>query len=100
MAEKTNFQQKVKVMGKLFDAGVVSEKSLQEMSTGQMIGISGITIPEIGMILEFQKQVKANHLYSYLAEGKKQMKTDKSLTESAPEKGDSECQIWEDEDHD
>lgn len=99
MADKTNLQQKVKVMGKLFDAGVVSEKSLQEMSTGQMIGISGITIPEIGMILEFQKQVKTNHLYSYLAEGKKQLKTEKDVPESTPEKGEPERQMWEDDYH-
>jgi hypothetical protein len=81
MAEKTNFQQKVKVMGKLFDAGVVSEKNLQEMSTGQMIGILGITIPEIGMILEFQQKVKSNHLYSYLAEGRKFIKQEKTEAE-------------------
>ena len=96
MADKTNLQQKVKVMGKLFDAGVVSEKSLQEMSTGQMIGIAGITIPEIGMILEFQKQVKTNHLYSYLAEGKKQLKTEKDVPESTPENGEAVRQMWED----
>jgi len=79
MADKASLQQKVKVMGKLFDAGVVSEKSLQEMSTGQMIGIDGITIPEIGVILEFQKNVKSNHLYSYLAESKRMMKEKQNM---------------------
>ncbi len=82
MADKASLQQKVKVMGKLFDAGVVSEKGLQEMSTGQMIGIDGITIPEIGVILEFQKNVKSNHLYSYLAEGRR-------ITNSMKEKQNS-----------
>ena len=81
LLNETNFQQKVKVMGKLFDAGVVSEKNLQEMSTGQMIGILGITIPEIGMILEFQQKVKSNHLYSYLAEGRKFIKQEKTEAE-------------------
>lgn len=81
MAEKTNLQQKVKVMGKLFDAGVVTEKSLQEMSTGQMVGIDGITVLEIGMILEFQQKVKSNHLYSYLAEGRKLAKQEKTEAE-------------------
>ena len=84
MAEKNSLQQKVKVMGKLFDAGVTTEKGLQEMSTGQMIGIDAITIPEIGMILEFQKNVKSNHLYSYLAEGRKtadSMKEKQNVTE-------------------
>lgn len=84
MADKNSLQQKVKLMGKLFDAGIVSEKSLQDMSTGQMIGIDAITIPEIGMILEFQKNVRSNHLYSYLAEGKKtagSMKEKQNVTE-------------------
>ena len=91
MADKTNLQQKVKVMGKLFDAGVVSEKSLQEMSTGQMIGIEGITIPEIGVILEFQKNVKSNHLYSYLAEGRRianSMKEKQNLAEGKATEGE------------
>lgn len=99
MAEKTNLQQKVKVMGKLFDAGVVSEKGLQEMSTGQMIEISGITIPEIGMILEIQKNVKSNHLYSYLAEGRKQVKPEMTMKESAPVNIGTAHQRWEDENH-
>ena len=98
MAEK-NLQQKVKVMGKLFDAGVVSEKGLQEMSTGQMIGISGITIPEIGMILELQKQVKSNHLYSYLAEGRKLMNTGNAVAGEEPEAMNAEKNEWEDSDH-
>ena len=98
MAEK-NLQQKVKVMGKLFDAGVVSDKGLQEMSTGQMIGISGITIPEIGLILELQKQVKSNHLYSYLAEGRKLMKAENTATGEGPEAMNAEKDEWEDSDH-
>ncbi len=91
MADKTNLQQKVKVMGKLFDAGVVTEKGLQEMSTGQMIGIDGITISEIGVILEFQKNVKSNHLYSYLAEGRRitnSMKEKQNLAEGKASEGE------------
>lgn len=80
-------------MGKLFDAGIVSEKSLQDMSTGQMIGIDGITIPDIGMILEFQKNVKSNHLYSYLAESKKILKQE-TTEEKSGLTGDGR-QEWE-----
>ena len=91
MADKNSLQQKVKLMGKLFDAGIVSEKSLQDMSTEQMIGIDAITIPEIGMILEFQKNVKSNHLYSYLAEGRRianSMKEKQNLAEGKATEGE------------
>ena len=35
----------------------------------RILKITGITIPEMNLIIELQKQTKANKLYSYLGGG-------------------------------
>ena len=60
MKEKFTFQQKTKLLTKLFDAGCNTEKKLQ---------IPGITIPDMSLIIELQKQTKTNKLFSYLGGG-------------------------------
>lgn len=68
MAEtKNKYQQKLKVMNKLFEAGCGTEKELQEMSLEKILAIPGITVQDMGVIVELKKNVKDNHLYSYLA---------------------------------
>ena len=56
MKENFTFQQKTKLLTKLFDAGCNFK-------------IPGITIPDMSLIIEFQKQTKANKLFSYLGGG-------------------------------
>ena len=69
MAEtKNKYQQKLKVMNKLFEAGCGSEKELQEMSLEKILAIRGINMQDMAVIAELQKQVKGNHLFSYLSE--------------------------------
>ncbi len=69
MAEtKNKYQQKLKVLNKLFEAGCGSEKELQEMSLEKILAIRGINMQDMAVIAELQKQVKGNHLFSYLAE--------------------------------
>lgn len=69
MKDKSAFQQKIKVLTKLVDSGYDTEKKLQQLNTEGILKIPGITIPEISIILELQKQTKANKLFSYLSGG-------------------------------
>lgn len=70
MSEKrTAFQQKMRVLNKLYSNGCKTEKDLQKLKIEDVIEIKGITIPEMAMITEMQKQVKAGTLYSYLGGG-------------------------------
>ncbi len=70
MSEKrTNFQQKTRVLNKLFSSGVKTEKDLQKLTLENILEIKNITIPEMAIITELQKQVKSGTLYSYLAGG-------------------------------
>lgn len=70
MSEKrTNFQQKTRVLNKLFSSGVKTEKDLQKLTLENILDIKNITIPEMAIITELQKQVKSGTLYSYLAGG-------------------------------
>ena len=63
------FQQKTKLLTKLFDAGCNTEKKLQQLDMESILKIPGITIPDMSLIIEFQKQTKANKLFSYLGGG-------------------------------
>lgn len=70
MSEKrTSFQQKTRVLNKLFSSGVKTEKDLQKLTLENILEIKNITIPEMAIITELQKQVKSGTLYSYLAGG-------------------------------
>lgn len=70
MSEKrTNFQQKTRVLNKLFSSGVKTEKDLQKLTLENILEIKNITIPEMAIITELQKQIKSGTLYSYLAGG-------------------------------
>ena len=66
MANKTTFQQKTRVMNKLFEHGINTEKDLQSLSLEKILEIKGITIPEMTIITELQKETKAGKLFSYL----------------------------------
>lgn len=69
MNDTFTFQQKTKLLTKLFDAGCNTEKKLQQLDMESILKISGITIPEMSLILELQKQTKANKLFSFLGGG-------------------------------
>lgn len=69
MKDTFTFQQKTKLLSKLFDSGINTEKKLQQLDMERILKISGITIPEMNLIIELQKQTKANKLFSYLGGG-------------------------------
>lgn len=66
MKNKLTLQQKVKVLGKLFEAGCKTEKELQAVTMEDILHIPNITIADMKAIVELQKQTKANKLFSYL----------------------------------
>ena len=69
MKDNFTLQQKIKLLSKLFDAGINTEKQLQQLDMERILKIPGITIPEMNLLLELQKQTKANKLFSYLGGG-------------------------------
>ena len=66
---KPTFQQKTKLMAKLFDSGCNTEKKLQQLDMESILKIPGIAIPDMALIIELQKETKANKLFSYLGGG-------------------------------
>ena len=69
MKDTFTLRQKTKLLSKLFDSGINTEKKLQQLDMERILKISGITIPEMNLIIELQKQTKANKLFSYLGGG-------------------------------
>lgn len=65
MKEKFTFQQKTKLLTKLFDAGCNTEKKLQQFDMESILKIPG----DMSLIIELQKQTKVNKLFSYLGGG-------------------------------
>lgn len=60
------FQQKVKVLAKLYEGGCKTEKELQALELAEMLKIPNITVQELSIIVALQKNVKSHTLYSYL----------------------------------
>ena len=48
----------IKVLNKLFYAGFCAEKDITSMSLDDMLGIKGISVPEIGIINDLQKSIR------------------------------------------
>lgn len=66
MANKTTYQQKTRVMNKLFEHGINTEKELQNLSLKNIVTIKNITVAEMNVISELQESTKAGKLFSYL----------------------------------
>ena len=69
------YEQKIKLLTKLFDFGCNTEKKLQQLDMESILKIPGITIPDMALIIEFQKETKANKLFSYLGGGADEQQT-------------------------
>lgn len=94
MAEtKNKFQQKMRVITKLRDSGCRSEKALHDLPMETVLTIPGINLQDIGIILEVKKQVKSNHLFSYLTEAERLSKEDAASDTADTE--DTQSDEWE-----
>lgn len=69
MNDSFTIQQKIKVLNKLFDAKCKTEKELLALDMERILKIPNITIQDMSIIIELQKQTKANKLFSYLGGG-------------------------------
>lgn len=69
MSDKITLQQKVKVLQKLFDNKICTEKDLQALDLEKLLDIPNVSIMDIRIIVDIQKQSKANKLFSYLGGG-------------------------------
>lgn len=68
MDTQITLQQKIKVLNKLYGANYRTEKELQQLGMEQILKIPGITLRDMGIIMELQKRIKSHQLYSYLGE--------------------------------
>ena len=62
-------QKVVKVINKIFEAGITEEKDISAMTLDEILEIQGITVAEIGMINGLQKAIKANKVITFLGGG-------------------------------
>ena len=62
-------QKAVKVINKIFEAGITEEKDISAMTLDEILEIQGITVAEIGMINDLQKAIKANKVSTFLGGG-------------------------------
>lgn len=58
-------QKAVKVINKIFEAGITEEKEISAMTLDEILEIQGITVAEIGMINDLQKAIKANKVITF-----------------------------------
>lgn len=58
--------QKIKVLTKLFEAGINTEKEVLALNLQSILQIKNITIQDMSIITELQTYIKSNKLYSYL----------------------------------
>ena len=59
-------QKAVKVINKIFEAGITEEKDISAMTLDEILEIQGITVAEIGMINDLQRAIKANKVITFL----------------------------------
>lgn len=62
-------QKAVKVINKIFEAGITEERNISAMTLDEILEIQGITVAEIGMINDLQKAIKANKVITFLGGG-------------------------------
>ena len=58
----------VMVLNKILDAGFTEEKAIAAMTMDDILSMQGITVADIALINDLQKNIKANKVISFLAE--------------------------------
>ena len=61
-------KQKIKVLNKLFGAGISSEKDILALGLSEIADMENISKPEISVICELQNAIKANRVISFLCD--------------------------------
>ena len=78
MAKKLNaaeaaMNEKMRVLMKLRNNGVHTEKDVHGLKAETMLTLPGITVPEMRIIIETQKSVRDSRFFSYLMEAPENM---------------------------
>ena len=60
-------QKTIKVLNKIFEMGLTTEKDISAMGMDDILNIQGITIADISVINDLQKSIKANKVISFLS---------------------------------
>ena len=66
---KGNNNTQLKVLTKVLEAGYITEKDIAAMSIDKILEIPNITVPDIALISDLQKAVKANKVITFLGGG-------------------------------
>jgi len=66
--QPTTRQKKLRLLERLMDAGVLTEKAILELSPLQMAQLPDITTEELGLLCTMVERVQAGTLFSYLSE--------------------------------
>ena len=64
-------KQKIKVLNKLFGAGISSEKDILALGLSEIADMENISKPEISVICELQNAIKANRVISFFSESER-----------------------------
>lgn len=59
----------IRVLNKLQEVGITTEKEILAMTMDDILAIPGVSIADISIINELQKNIKGNRVISYLLEG-------------------------------
>ena len=59
----------IKVLNKVLDAGFTDEKAIAAMTIDDILNMQGVTVADISIINELQKNIKANKVISFLGGG-------------------------------
>lgn len=60
-------QQKLRLLERLFDAGIVTDDAIANLQPVDMLTISDITTDELRLLCDFQDSVKNGKIISFLA---------------------------------
>ena len=66
--QPTTRHKKLRLLERLMDAGVLTEKAILELSPLQMAQLPDITTEELGLLCTMVERVQAGTLFSYLSE--------------------------------
>lgn len=71
MKEKNNFNQKMKTIEKLFNAGFNTDKKIISLKLEDLNKITNLQANETAIIIEFKNAVKSKQIINFLSEGEK-----------------------------
>lgn len=88
MAKKSEFQEKMKIIEKLANLGVKSEKDIEQLKPRDLLAIENISFAEIDLISKIKLCVQENTLFSFLTFGISTPVETKKASKKLPDKSE------------